>query len=183
MRDIASRNATNRQALEDLAAADRLPLEVLDLDVTDDRSVESAVQEALRRAGRLDVVINNAGIAGIGVTEAYTPAQFEGMFDVNVFDHTRNRAVLPSMRAQGSGLLIHVSSGAGRLVVPAMAASVRASSRSKRWPTRTGSSSGLLASTPCSSSLAFTERPSSIGRLRRPTRSASTSMARGAKKR
>ena len=122
MATSASRNATNRRALEDLAAAGRLPLEVLDLDVTDDRSVQSG-QEALRRAGRLDVVINNAGIAGIGVTEAYTPEQFQGMFDVNVFGPVRvNRAVLPSMRAQGSGLLIHVSSGAGRLIVPAMAA-------------------------------------------------------------
>jgi NAD(P)-dependent dehydrogenase (short-subunit alcohol dehydrogenase family) len=123
MRNIASRNATHRQALEGLAAADNLPLEVLDLDVTDDRSVQVAVEEALKRAGRIDVVINNAGIAAVGVTEAYTPQQFEGLFDVNVLGPVRvNRAVLPSMRAQGRGLLIHVSSGAGRLVVPAMAA-------------------------------------------------------------
>ena len=123
MRDVQSRNAEHRTALEALAARERLPLEVLDLDVTDDRSVEGAVQEALKRAGRLDVVINNAGIAALGVTEAFTPEQFDDTFNVNVLGVVRvNRAVLPSMRAQGSGLLIHVSSGAGRLAVPAMAA-------------------------------------------------------------
>jgi NAD(P)-dependent dehydrogenase (short-subunit alcohol dehydrogenase family) len=85
-------------------------------------SVEQAVQQALHRAGRIDVVINNAGYAAVGVTEAFTPEQYQQMFDVNVFGVVRvNRAVLPSMRRQGSGLLIHVSSGAGRCAIPAMA--------------------------------------------------------------
>jgi NAD(P)-dependent dehydrogenase (short-subunit alcohol dehydrogenase family) len=123
MRDLAGRNANNRESLERLALSEKLPIEVLELDVTDDASVQTAVQQALERAGRLDVVINNAGFTGIGVTEAYTPEQFQQMFDVNVYGVVRvNRAVLPSMRQHGSGLLIHVSSGAGRVVVPAMAA-------------------------------------------------------------
>jgi NAD(P)-dependent dehydrogenase (short-subunit alcohol dehydrogenase family) len=68
-------------------------------------------------------VINNAGFAGIGITEAYTVEQFHQSFDVNVCGAVRvNRAVLPSMRQRRSGLLIHVSSGAGRVTVPAMAA-------------------------------------------------------------
>lgn len=123
MRDIKQRNAEARADLEGTARAEQLQLQVLELDVTDDDSVRSAIDAALGKAGRLDVVVNNAGYAGIGVTEAYTPEQFQQMFDVNVFGVVRvNRAVLPAMRKQGSGLLVHISSGAGRVAVPAMAA-------------------------------------------------------------
>ena len=123
MRDIKGRNAEHRDSLERLAGREELRLQVLELDVTNEDSVETAVQSALHDAGHLDVVINNAGVAGIGVTEAFTPEQFQQMFDINVFGVVRvNRAVLPSMRQRRSGLLIHVSSGAGRVTVPAMAA-------------------------------------------------------------
>ena len=94
MRDIKGRNAEHRDALERLAARESLPLHVLELDVTDDRSVQTAVQGALQEAGRLDVVINNAGVAGIGVTEAFTLEQVHEIFDVNFFSVVRvNRAV------------------------------------------------------------------------------------------
>jgi NAD(P)-dependent dehydrogenase (short-subunit alcohol dehydrogenase family) len=123
MRDTAGRNAGPRAGLEETAAAERLALTVLDLDVTRDESVGRAVDAALADAGQIDVVINNAGYAGLGITEAYTIEQFKQMYDVNVFGVQRvNRAVLPSMRRRHSGLLIHVSSGAGRVVVPSMAA-------------------------------------------------------------
>jgi NAD(P)-dependent dehydrogenase (short-subunit alcohol dehydrogenase family) len=122
MRDANGRNAEHRESLERLAASESLRLQVLELDVTDESSVDTAVARALADAGRLDVVVNNAGVAGIGVTEAFTPAQFQQMFDVNVFGVVRvNRAVLPSMRQRRQGLLIHLSSGAGRVAVPAMA--------------------------------------------------------------
>jgi NAD(P)-dependent dehydrogenase (short-subunit alcohol dehydrogenase family) len=123
MRDVRGRNAHARAELDGLAKAEKLQLEVLELDVTNEDSVARAVDAALRQASRLDVVINNAGYAGIGITEAYTAEQFQQMFDVNVFGAVRvNRAVLPAMRKQASGLLIHLSSGAGRVAVPAMAA-------------------------------------------------------------
>jgi NAD(P)-dependent dehydrogenase (short-subunit alcohol dehydrogenase family) len=123
MRDIEGRNAEHRESLERLASLEELRLQVLELDVTDEESVRNGVLGALRQAGHLDVVINNAGVAGIGVTEAYTAEQFQRMFDINLFGVVRvNRAVLPSMRQRRSGLLIHVSSGAGRVTVPAMAA-------------------------------------------------------------
>ncbi len=123
MRDIKGRNAEHRESLEQLANREGLSLQVLELDVTDEGSVQDAVLAALQDAGQLDVVINNAGVAGIGVTEAFTPEQFQQMFDINFFGVVRvNRAVLPSMRCRRSGLLIHVSSGAGRVTVPAMAA-------------------------------------------------------------
>jgi NAD(P)-dependent dehydrogenase (short-subunit alcohol dehydrogenase family) len=123
MRDAQGRNAQPRAELERLARDEKLKLEVLELDVTSEDSVTRAVDAALRQTSRLDAVINNAGYAGIGITEAYTAEQFQQMFDVNVFGAVRvNRAVLPAMRKQRSGLLIHLSSGAGRVAVPAMAA-------------------------------------------------------------
>ena len=122
MRATSGRNATAREALERAAASEQLPLQVLELDVTDEGSVNTAVAAALASSHRLDVVINNAGYAGLGITEGYTAEQFQQMFDVNVFGVVRvNRAVLPAMRKQRSGLLIHISSGAGRVVVPTMA--------------------------------------------------------------
>src|SRR6516162_7991823 len=100
----------------------RWNLDVLEMDVSNEASVNQAVQQALDRAGRVDVVINNAGIAALGITEAYTVEQFQQVLEVNLFGVVRvNRAVLPAMRRQRSGLLIHVSSGAGRAVVPGCA--------------------------------------------------------------
>lgn len=123
MRDVDGRNAGARATLEELAADEQLALTVLELDVTSERSVLAAVDAALDEAGHIDAVINNAGYAGLGVTEAYTVEQWQRMFDVNVFGAVRvNRAVLPHMRQRKKGLLIHVSSAAGRVAIPAMAA-------------------------------------------------------------
>jgi NAD(P)-dependent dehydrogenase (short-subunit alcohol dehydrogenase family) len=123
MRDIVGRNASSCRDLQSLAKERELRLEVLDVDVTHDAAVSQAVEYVLKRAGRVDVAINNAGIAGVGVTEAYTVEQIREVLDVNLFGAVRvNRAVLPSMRRRRSGLLIHVSSGAGRLALPCMAA-------------------------------------------------------------
>jgi NAD(P)-dependent dehydrogenase (short-subunit alcohol dehydrogenase family) len=123
MRDSSGRNAGARASLERLAKDEDLALTVLELDVTNEDSVTEAVDAAVREAGRIDVVINNAGYGGLGVTEAYTVEQWQRMFDVNLFGVVRvNRAVLPVMRKQRSGCLIHVSSAAGRVVVPTMTA-------------------------------------------------------------
>jgi NAD(P)-dependent dehydrogenase (short-subunit alcohol dehydrogenase family) len=122
MRDIDGRNAVHRNALQKLAKQEGHWLRVLELDVTSDDSVQRAVETALSESGHIDVVVNNAGIAAIGVAEGYTPEQFARVLDVNVIGAVRvNRAVLPSMRARRSGLLIQISSGAGRVAVPAMA--------------------------------------------------------------
>jgi NAD(P)-dependent dehydrogenase (short-subunit alcohol dehydrogenase family) len=123
IRDSSGRNAATSEALRSLANAKRWNLDVLEMDVTNDASVNHAVQQALDRAGRIDVVINNAGIAGLGLTEAFTVEQFRQIFEVNLLGVVRvNRAVLPAMRRQRGGLLIHVSSGMGRAVVPGFAA-------------------------------------------------------------
>lgn len=122
MRETAGRNAAARAALEACAVGAGAPIEVLEMEVTDDASVDAGVKAALDRAGHLDVVVNNAGVAAVGLTEAFTPEDFSRVYDVNVNGPVRvNRAVLPSMRARRSGLLVHISSAAGRVTVPALA--------------------------------------------------------------
>jgi NAD(P)-dependent dehydrogenase (short-subunit alcohol dehydrogenase family) len=121
MRDPAERNANNASELHEIAARESLPLHVLELDVTSDASLDRAVAAVLERCGRIDVAINNAGYGIIGLGEAVTVEQAQRLMDTNFFGAVRvNRAVLPSMRRQHSGLLLHISSGAGRLAIPAM---------------------------------------------------------------
>jgi NAD(P)-dependent dehydrogenase (short-subunit alcohol dehydrogenase family) len=121
MRDPGGRNAKNGSEIRSLAERDSLPIYVLELDVTDDASVEQAVDAAIAKAGRIDVVINNAGYFVSGLAEAVTTEQAQRLMDANFFGPVRvNRAVLPHMRRQRSGVLMHISSGAGRVVLPSM---------------------------------------------------------------
>ncbi len=119
MRDIDGRNSAVRDELIDTARAGGHPLHVLEMDVTDDASVEAAIAGVIAQHGRIDVLVNNAGLMPVGVTEAYTVADVERLFAVNVFGAVRtNRAVLPHMRAAGSGLLVQVTSLMGRFTIP-----------------------------------------------------------------
>jgi len=119
MRNPGGRNARNAEELRALAKRESLPLHVLELDVTDDTSVERAVRTLVEQVGRIDVAINNAGYVLAGLAEAATTEQAQRIMDTNFFGSVRvNRAVLPYMRRQRSGLLLHISSGAGRVVIP-----------------------------------------------------------------
>jgi NAD(P)-dependent dehydrogenase (short-subunit alcohol dehydrogenase family) len=119
MRDVKGRNAEKARDFQALAERESLPLRIVELDVNDDASVESAVAEVIREAGHIDVVVNNAGLSIRGISEAVTVEQTRRIFETNVFAVQRmNRAVLPNMRKRGSGLLIHISSQAGRVVIP-----------------------------------------------------------------
>jgi len=119
MREVDGRNAAAATALQQLAKKENLDLNVIEMDVTSDSSVERAVAEIIENAGRIDVLVNNAGIMNIGITEAFTLEQVQRQFDVNFYGTVRtNRAVLPHMRQQGDGLLIQLSSLAGRVVFP-----------------------------------------------------------------
>ena len=107
--------------MEQLAQRESLNVQVFELDVTQDSSVEQAVKEVASRCGRIDVLVNNAGYGIMDLSETVTVAQAQRQLDVNFFGVLRmNRAVLPVMKRQGSGLLLHVSSGGGRLAVPGM---------------------------------------------------------------
>jgi NAD(P)-dependent dehydrogenase (short-subunit alcohol dehydrogenase family) len=119
MREIKGRNAANADELRRLAQSESLSLQGIELDVNDDASVNRAVEEAITAAGHIDVLVNNAGLSIRGLSEAVTVEQTRRIFETNVFAVQRmNRAVLPHMRKNGSGLLVHISSQAGRVVIP-----------------------------------------------------------------
>jgi len=119
MRDPGGRNAKNAAEIRALAGKDSLPVHVLEMDVTSDASVERAVDAAVKKAGRIDVAINNAGYYLSGLAEAVTTEQARNIMDTNFLGSVRvNRAVLPHMRRQRSGVLMHISSGAGRAIFP-----------------------------------------------------------------
>ena len=113
MRNTATKN---KDAAAELSA---LGAHIVELDVTDDESVSSGVAQAKELLGGLDVVINNAGVGVLGIQENFTIDDFKRLFDINVFGVQRvNRAALPHLRQQGSGLLVHVSSLLGRMTLP-----------------------------------------------------------------
>jgi NAD(P)-dependent dehydrogenase (short-subunit alcohol dehydrogenase family) len=102
-----------------LAEKESLAVHVLEMDVTDDGSVERGVEAAVAKAGRVDVAINNAGYYLSGLEEAVTTEQARRLMDTNFLGVVRvNRAVLPHMRRQRSGVIMHISSGAGRVILP-----------------------------------------------------------------
>src|ERR1700739_330632 len=95
-------------------------IEILKLDVTDQGSVDSAIAELLEKSNHeLDVVVNNAGMASAGISEAFTPEQARELFEVNVFGVQRVlRATLPVLRTKRAGLVINVGSILGRITLP-----------------------------------------------------------------
>lgn len=99
------------------------PFEMLALDVTSDASVEALVGEVLRRAGRIDLLVNNAGFGvGLAGDEESSIAQAQAIFDTNFFGTVRmTRAVVPHMRRQGSGRILNMGSGLGIVPMPYMA--------------------------------------------------------------
>jgi short-subunit dehydrogenase len=113
---------TSRKAA---AGENRNGIVFLPLDVTNDESVAAVVREVLERSGRIDLLVNNAGVGSSGASEESSVAQDQIVFDVNVFGLLRmTKAVLPHMRAQGSGRVINMSSVGGFAPQPFMASYV-----------------------------------------------------------
>jgi NAD(P)-dependent dehydrogenase (short-subunit alcohol dehydrogenase family) len=109
-----SRNAAKAEPLAGVT--------LLDLDVVSDDSVRSLVEEVIERFGRIDVLVNNAGVGAVGAGEESSIDQTREVFDINVFGLIRMaNAVLPHMRAQGSGRIVNVSSVLGLIPAPFMA--------------------------------------------------------------
>jgi NAD(P)-dependent dehydrogenase (short-subunit alcohol dehydrogenase family) len=101
---------------------------MLTCDVTNDASVAKAIDEALAKAGRIDLLVNNAGIGLLGAAEESSTAQAQALFDLNVFGVLRmTSAVLPAMRRQRTGRIINLSSVLG--LIPAPYSALYASSK------------------------------------------------------
>ncbi|MGW3413920.1 SDR family oxidoreductase [Streptomyces sp. NPDC000888] len=115
MRDIAGRNADRVKEAEAYAAEHQVDLRTVELDVLSQESADAAVATILAEAGRLDVLVHNAGHMVTGPTEAFTPEELAAVYDTNVLGTQRvNRAALPHLRAQGHGLVLWVGSTSTR---------------------------------------------------------------------
>jgi NAD(P)-dependent dehydrogenase (short-subunit alcohol dehydrogenase family) len=115
MRNLNTSNAEAGETLKDFAKTNTLKIDVVELDVTSDESVS----KAMSNIPTVDVLINNAGRGFGGPLESFTSAECLAQLDLNVIGNVRMiKAVLPGMRAQKSGLIIQLSSVAGRLAVP-----------------------------------------------------------------
>ena len=115
MRNINGKNANAASELKDFASSNNYNLDILEIDVTSDESVNAAVAQI----PAVDVLINNAGRGYGGVMEAFSSDEILAQLDLNIVGTVRlAKAVLPGMRAQKSGLIIQVSSTAGRAAFP-----------------------------------------------------------------
>lgn len=113
MRSRIGKNAEKANALEALGVS------VVEMDVTDETSVGAGVAAATDALDGLDVVFNNAGIGSYGIQELFSADEMHRVFDVNVYGVQRvMRAVLPHLRAQGSGTIAYTSSLIGRISIP-----------------------------------------------------------------
>lgn len=116
IRDTQGRNAERATELNEIDN-----ITVKELDVTNGEQVKKVVAEVIEAEGRLDVLVNNAGYFGGGLAETYTEEDLENMFDVNLKGVWRTtKASLPTMRNQGEGLIINISSSLGRFSAPFM---------------------------------------------------------------
>jgi NAD(P)-dependent dehydrogenase (short-subunit alcohol dehydrogenase family) len=117
MRSIHERNAEAARELSDWAVAQNAAIDIVELDVDSEESVNGAVRAIRDAGGEIDVVVNNAAITAWGPTEAFDFEQLTSVYNTNVFGPWRvNKAVLPQMRVRRSGLIIHVTSVVGRVL-------------------------------------------------------------------
>lgn len=115
MRNTTGRNAAAVGALAEYAKSHSVDISAVEMDVTDQESVDAAVKQMVEESGHLDVIVHNAGHMVLGPAEAFTPEQLVEVYDVNVLSTQRvNRAVLPHLRERGDGLLVWVGSSSSR---------------------------------------------------------------------
>jgi NAD(P)-dependent dehydrogenase (short-subunit alcohol dehydrogenase family) len=113
------RNLNKSENIEMVATKENLPIQIKQLDVTDDVSVKNAIRSISSEAGRIDVLVNNAGYGLNGAFEDLAMDEIRAQYETNVFGLIRTtQAVLPIMRRQKSGTIVNISSGAGRFGFP-----------------------------------------------------------------
>ncbi len=113
------RNLGKSNKIIELKQKEKLPLEVLKLDVADDKSVKEAIEKITNEQETIDVLVNNAGYGLLGPLEELSIEEFKEQFEVNVFGVIRvTQSVLPIMRIQRHGTIVNISSIAGRMGFP-----------------------------------------------------------------
>jgi NAD(P)-dependent dehydrogenase (short-subunit alcohol dehydrogenase family) len=113
------RNLDKSSKIIDIVQKDNLPLEVLRLDVTDDKSVKDVINTVAVKQKRIDVVVNNAGYGSTGAVEDFSIDEIKAQFETNFFGAIRViQYVLPIMRKQRSGVIVNISSIGGRIAFP-----------------------------------------------------------------
>ena len=114
------RDTTKSDKIQELAKKENLKIDVIELDVDDENSVKTAIQKILEQKQRIDVLVNNAGWGLWGCVEDVSINEFKAQFDTNFFSIIRLiQEVVPTMRNQGSGTIVNVSSVVGRIGFPA----------------------------------------------------------------
>ena len=119
------RNLEKSKNMTEIANTEKLPLQVIQLDVNDDKSVKDAIDKIVAENRRIDVLVNNAGYGLFSPIEDVTLDQVKDQFETNFFGVVRvTKEALPIMRKQRKGTIVNVSSGAGRVGVPVYSAYV-----------------------------------------------------------
>jgi NAD(P)-dependent dehydrogenase (short-subunit alcohol dehydrogenase family) len=119
------RNLDKSESIESITTKENLPINIKQLDVTDDTSVKNAVEAISSETGRIDILVNNAGYGLNGAFEDLAMDEIKAQYETNLFGLIRTtQAVLPIMRRQKSGTIINISSGAGRFGFPGSSAYV-----------------------------------------------------------
>jgi short-subunit dehydrogenase len=119
------RNAKKSEPLEKIIEKEKLPLNILELDVNDDASTENTIRHIKSEARRIDVLINNAGYGLVGFFEDLTLDEIKKQFETNFFAVLNiTKKIVPIMRVQKSGTIINISSGAGQVGFPGISAYV-----------------------------------------------------------
>jgi NAD(P)-dependent dehydrogenase (short-subunit alcohol dehydrogenase family) len=117
------RNLASAGELQKIVAVEKLPVTLATLNVDDDASVDSALGKVLAQHGRLDVLVNNAGVGGGGSVEESSTARFREVMETNFFGALRCiKAVVPGMRERRQGCIVNVTSLSGRLALAPAAA-------------------------------------------------------------
>jgi NAD(P)-dependent dehydrogenase (short-subunit alcohol dehydrogenase family) len=113
------RNLERGTKMRVVQSGEKLPIKIILLDVTSDKSVSDAIQSILSESGRIDVLVNNAGYGLVGAFEELDMDEIKQQYETNFFGVIRLvQAVIPIMKEQKSGMIVNISSGAGRFGYP-----------------------------------------------------------------